>query len=262
MQGADLSIMTALKITKPGAKSLFDLGVRCKPHSDTTHYMIKAFDSMMGGAIFDASQASSDDFETSEQHPSSDECNLRSPRDPVGYSKCAPDPKHHSQVMRNTIKAEWITSETSEINGLWRLGIKRFATLVPLTKTLSFCGVGWMRIGPKILTSNDLTRDILMMNGGPISWKSRRQDNVSLSTFEAGFFAASQAGQEAIYPRETLTDFGYSQTKTTLLCSKMRLRQRSDGGLSACTGGMVRAGMSKGKTDLFRDSHAFHEHVS
>ena len=26
--------------------------------------------------------------------------------------------------------------------------------------------------------------------------------------------------------------------------------------------GMVRADMSKGETDLFRDSHAFHEHVN
>jgi hypothetical protein len=56
-----------------------------------------------------------------------------------------------------------------------------------------------------------------MMNGGPISWKSRRQDNVSLSTSEAEFVAASQAGQEAIYLRETLTDFGFSQTQATLL---------------------------------------------
>ena len=55
------------------------------------------------------------------------------------------------------------------------------------------------------------------MNGGPISWKSRRQDNVSLSTSEAEFVAASQAGQETIYLRETLTDSGFSQTQATLL---------------------------------------------
>jgi len=55
------------------------------------------------------------------------------------------------------------------------------------------------------------------MNGGPISWKSRRQDNVSLSTSEAEFVAASLSGQEAIYLRKTLTDFGCSQTKATLL---------------------------------------------
>ena len=77
----------------------------------------------MGGAIFDALQASSDDYETSEQNPSGDECNLRSSRDPVGYPKCAPDPKHHGQVMRNTMKAEWIKSQTTEMDGLWRRGV-------------------------------------------------------------------------------------------------------------------------------------------
>jgi len=59
---------------------------------------------------------------------------------------------------------------------------------------------------------------ILMMNGGPISWKSRRQGNVSISTSEPEFVAASQTGQEAIYLRETrLTHFRFSQTKVTLL---------------------------------------------
>jgi len=54
-----------------------------------------------------------------------------------------------------------------------------------------------------------------MMNGGPIFWKSRRQDNVSLSTSEAEFVAASQAAQEVVYLRETLRDFGYSQSTAT-----------------------------------------------
>jgi len=40
---------------------------------------------------------------------------------------------------------------------------------------------------------------------------------VSLSTSEAEFVAASQAGQEAIYVCETLNDFGFSQNKATLL---------------------------------------------
>jgi len=69
---------------------------------------------------------------------------------------------------------------------------------------------------------------ILMMNGRPISWKSRRQDNVSLSTSEAEFVAASQAGQEALYLRETLKDLGYQQQNATemyehnLACVAMR----------------------------------------
>jgi hypothetical protein len=54
-----------------------------------------------------------------------------------------------------------------------------------------------------------------MMNGGPISWKSRRQDNVSLSTSDAEFVAASQAGQEALNLRKTLKNFGYQQNTAT-----------------------------------------------
>jgi len=49
-----------------------------------------------------------------------------------------------------------------------------------------------------------------MMNSGPIDWNSRRQNNVSLSTSEAEYVEASQAGNEAMYLREKLTDFGYS----------------------------------------------------
>ena len=64
-------------------------------------------------------------------------------------------------------------------------------------------------------TRRSHTGYILMINGGPISWKSRRQDNVSLSTSEAEFVAASQAAQEVVYVRETLRDFGYSQSTAT-----------------------------------------------
>jgi len=65
-QGADLSIMPTLKISNPGEKSPFDLGVRCKPRSEFTRGMIAVFDSILGGTIFDLLQVSSDDFETSE----------------------------------------------------------------------------------------------------------------------------------------------------------------------------------------------------
>jgi len=64
-------------------------------------------------------------------------------------------------------------------------------------------------------TRRSHTGYILMMNGGSISWKSRRQDNVSLSTSEAEFVAASQAAQEVVYLREMLKDFGYEQHAAT-----------------------------------------------
>ena len=56
---------------------------------------------------------------------------------------------------------------------------------------------------------------VLMMSGGAISWKSRRQDCVSLSTSEAEYVAASQCGQEALYLREILRDFGFTQAAPT-----------------------------------------------
>jgi len=57
-----------------------------------------------------------------------------------------------------------------------------------------------------------------MTNGNPISWKSGRQDKVSLSTSKAKSVAASHARQQLIYLREMLTDFRYySQIEDTLL---------------------------------------------
>ena len=81
---ATFLVYNTTKITNPGAKSRFDLGIRCKRRSETTCGMIAAFDSMLGGTLFDASQASSDDFETSEQNSFGEDCHLRSSRDPVG----------------------------------------------------------------------------------------------------------------------------------------------------------------------------------
>ena len=58
-----------------------------------------------------------------------------------------------------------------------------------------------------------------MLSGGAVSWKSRRQDFVSLSTSEAEYVAAaaaaSQCGQEVFYLREILGDFGFTPTGPT-----------------------------------------------
>ena len=45
-----------------------------------------------------------------------------------------------------------------------------------------------------------------MLTGGVVSWKSRRQDCVSLSTSEAEYVAVSQCGQEVVYLCEILRD--------------------------------------------------------
>jgi len=53
------------------------------------------------------------------------------------------------------------------------------------------------------------------MNTGQIFWKSRLQDNVSLSTPKAEFVAGSQAGQKLIYLHKTLTDSGFFKAEAT-----------------------------------------------
>ena len=59
-----------------------------------------------------------------------------------------------------------------------------------------------------IQTRRSHTGYVLMFNGGPISWKSHRQDSVPLSTSEAEYMTVSLCGQEVVYIRAILHDFG------------------------------------------------------
>ena len=54
-----------------------------------------------------------------------------------------------------------------------------------------------------------------MMNGGPMSWKSRRQDSVVLSTSEVEYMTVSEVGKEILYLRAILRDVGHSQISPT-----------------------------------------------
>ena len=58
-----------------------------------------------------------------------------------------------------------------------------------------------------------------MLCGGAVSWKSCWQDcdsdRVSLSTSEAEYVAASQCGQEVLYLREIMRDFGFAALTPT-----------------------------------------------
>lgn len=53
--------------------------------------------------------------------------------------------------------------------------------------------------------------------GGTISWASRRQASVTLSSMEAEYVALSEACQEAVWLRQLLVDFGESQEGATTI---------------------------------------------
>ena len=58
---------------------------------------------------------------------------------------------------------------------------------------------------------------IFVMNGGAISWKSRKQTCVALSTAEAEYVALASAAQETALIRQLLNDLHHQQDDPTIL---------------------------------------------
>ena len=63
-----------------------------------------------------------------------------------------------------------------------------------------------------------------MLNGAAVSWKSKRQSVVALSSAEAEFVAASSMVQEVIYARRLLEKLGFPQPEPTVIYKDNRTR--------------------------------------
>jgi len=102
----------------------------------------------------------------------------------------------HAQTWFSHI-VSWANTYNSLDSHTWRQLNMLYVTYERLgteTSPTPATVVVWTKYGLVTQTPVDLTPA-----GGPISWKSCRQDDVSLWTFEAGFVAASQAAQEVVY---------------------------------------------------------------
>jgi hypothetical protein len=51
-----------------------------------------------------------------------------------------------------------------------------------------------------------------------VSWSSKKQTSISLSTAEAEYIAVGQCCAQLLWMRQTPRDFGYHQSKVPLLC--------------------------------------------
>jgi hypothetical protein len=51
-----------------------------------------------------------------------------------------------------------------------------------------------------------------------VSWSSKKQTSVALSTAEAEYVVAGQCCAQLLWMRQTLQDFGYNLSKVPLLC--------------------------------------------
>ena len=71
--------------------------------------------------------------------------------------------------------------------------------------------------GSDLDTRRSTTGYVFMLAGGAISWESRRQRTVALSTTEAEYMALTAAIKEAIWCRRFLGDLGFPQKNATRL---------------------------------------------
>ena len=58
---------------------------------------------------------------------------------------------------------------------------------------------------------------VFLLFHGPVSWVSRKQENVALSTCEAEYIAQSITATEAVFLRRLLKEIGHSERASTLI---------------------------------------------
>jgi hypothetical protein len=122
-KGQDFSLLPALELSHPGAKSWKDLGVTSSTTSKATAGMLASLQAYHGGTRYSAEDVSTTGSETSELDPIhlqqfSDEG--PSPKAPEGYTSGMQDPKHSAQMRRSPLKPSWLVAEKSEMDGLYR----------------------------------------------------------------------------------------------------------------------------------------------
>jgi hypothetical protein len=69
-----------------------------------------------------------------------------------------------------------------------------------------------------------------------VSWSSKKQTSVALSTAEAEYVAAGQCYAQLLWMRQTLWDFGYNLSKVPLLCDNVSAIRMADNPIEhSCT---------------------------
>jgi hypothetical protein len=100
------------------------------------------------------------------------------------------------------------------LKGTRELGIKYSGAGAGKLQLVGYCDADWA--GDKE-TRRSTTAYIFMLAGACVSWASKLQPTVALSSAEAEYMAASSAAQEAIYLRRLLESLGHKQESPTII---------------------------------------------
>jgi hypothetical protein len=80
----------------------------------------------------------------------------------------------------------------------------------------AFCDADW---AGDTTDRRSTTGFIIKVNGSPVSWTSKKQTTVSLSSAEAEYMAAGAAAQEVMWMRALMEELGFVQREATVLQS-------------------------------------------
>jgi hypothetical protein len=79
-----------------------------------------------------------------------------------------------------------------------------------------YCDSDW---GSNIDDRRSITGYVFMLGGGAVSWQSKKQPTVALSSVEAEYMAATQAAREALWWQKLLHELGVARHPTTIIHS-------------------------------------------
>jgi hypothetical protein len=84
----------------------------------------------------------------------------------------------------------------------------------PSKEVLGYCDVDW---GGDLVDRRSTTRFVFMIGGGAISWNSKQQPIITLSTTKVEYMVNTQATKETICISKLMMDLGYMEEKKVMV---------------------------------------------
>lgn len=100
------------------------------------------------------------------------------------------------------------------IKGTLDYGIEFNASENDAIKLIGYSDADW---AGDVVSRKSTSGFVFKLAGGAVSWQSKRQATIALSSTEAEYLALSSAVQEAVWLRQLLSDLGFQQESPTTI---------------------------------------------